>query len=282
MDNFELNEGDLSLGVEDTGNQVESHAPQTSEPELFTYTAAGKEIREDRDTVLKRASMGYHYAQNMQQLKQEREAWQQSVQEKENALREAEGRWSQYDQYSRENPEWANFVRNQWENRNSFNGQEGTQANMGDVPESIRQEMAEVRQFRDEFKGFMTDQQRQREDAALAGQIDTTIKEYSDIDFGYSNPETGQTLEQQVLTHMATNGINDFRAAFRDYYHDQLISRAVTKAKEDTSRQLQERQQQGYIAESDTPLHGVRNPSNIKSKSYFDLVDEGIQELGIQ
>lgn len=275
MDNFELNESDLNIETTPDNSAGESQPS----PELFKYTAAGKEIEEDRDTVLKRASMGYDYAQKMQSFKQERSTFEQQMAEREAKIRDSENRWSAYDTYSKENPDWAEHVRQSWENRNSF-GQSTDSTQMQGLTPELQREMSELRQFKDEFKGFMDSQKREREDAFLNESIDSTRKEYPDIDFSYSDPETGKTLEYKVLEHMQAHGLNNFRAAFRDFYHDQLLARAVTKAKEDTGKQLQERQQKGYITESDTPIGGIQQATNLKNKSYFELVEEGYNELG--
>lgn len=278
MDNFELNTDDLNVepteGQSFTEPQATEQAPAA---EMFKYTAAGKEIEEDRETILKRASMGYHYAQNMQNLKAQREAFEQERQQKEAAIRESESRWSEYDNYAKANPEWANFVRQQWENRTSFNGQTGTQGTVQGSPEL----QSKITQLENQVRGFMESQKREKEDAVLNDQISQTRADYSDIDFNYSDPESGKSLEFQVLEHMQAHGLHNFRAAFRDFYHDKLLARAVTKAKEETGKQLQERQQQGYVTESDTPTQGLQSPAGVKSKSYQDLIAEGMQELGL-
>lgn len=223
--------------------------------------------------------MGYHYAQNMAELKAQR----QELEKKEAWVKEAEGKWSHYDSYASQNPQWADFVRQQWENRSALNGNQ-TQMPQSDTtglsPE-LQREFAELRSFKDEFKGFMNAQRQEREDAALNNQIDETRKLYPDIDFSYSDPSTGQTLEQQILQHCQTHGINNFKSGFRDFYHDKLMARAVTRAKEETAKTLQQRQQQGYIAEGNTPFQGLKNPNSVRGKSYYDLIDEGIEELGL-
>jgi len=280
MDEYNLNNVDLNAeGTTETVNTdvapSQNIAPTTSE--MFKYTADGREVEEDRETVLKRASQGYHYAQNMQQLKTDRATFEQTIGEKEAKLRESEGRWSKYDDYARENPDWATHVNSAWENRASFNGQEGTQGNLS--PE-MQKEMSELRQFKDEFRGFLDTQKREREDMELNTQVEGTQKEYPDIDFKYSNPESGKSLEFQVYEHMQAKGLNDFKAGFRDFYHEQLLARAVTKAKEDTAKTLQDRNQQGYIGQSDTSF-GLNKPTSLRNKSYDALIDEGISELNI-
>lgn len=281
LDNFGLEDGDLASGDTSTETPQENTQQTEAPAQTFKYTASGKEVEEDLNTILKRASQGYHYAQNMQQFNQQKQAFESERQRKEAEIRELEGKWSQYDQYAKENPEWAEYVRTQWEQRQlGLNGQQSTQTDSNVSPQ-LANEIAELRRFRDEFKGFMADQKREREDLELNGQIDQTRKEYSDIDFSHSDPETGKSLEFKVLEHMQAHGLNNFRAAFRDFYHDQLLARAVTKAKEDTATTLQERQQKGFIAESDTPFTGLKQATSIKNKSYFDLIDEGIQEFGL-
>jgi hypothetical protein len=280
-DGYELSENDLNEG----GNAFEGATPgpgdgqaaasnvPDNQPTLHKYTAAGKEIEEPLDVVLKRASQGYHYAQNMQGLKKEREEFEKTVADREAQIRDMEQKWSPYENYAKENPDWAKHVQESWQNRTGFNGQQnGTQAGDFVLPEHVRQELDELRGFKDEFRGFQQSLRQEKEDLALKQQIDTVVKEYPDIDFSRTDPETGESLEFKVIEHAQANGIRNFRAAFRDFYHSELHNRAVTKAKEEAAKTIQERNREGFVGESLSTAKGLQTPQNLKNKSYFDLV----------
>jgi len=276
-----------SSGVPGAGQgEIDPGSANTdAEKQFFKYTANGREVNEDIDTILKRASQGYNYAQNISQLKADREAFDKTVSEREAQVREAEGRWSPYEQYAKENPDWADHVRSQYENRYNFNGQQQnsqidpnqTDANLSP---QLRQEISELRQFRDEFKSYQSSQKQQQEDLELNSQIESTKKSYEDFDFGYSDPNTGETVEHQVLRHMQTHGLNNFQAAFRDLFHTQILDKATTKAKETAMKEIQERNKKGFISESDKSQFSNLNNNNKASnfKNYHEAIDAYINE----
>ena len=280
---YELSENDLNIGTGDgdSGNAGLSTEPQPSETnttqqvQMFKYPANGREIEEPLDVILKRASQGYNYAQHMEGFKRQ----QTELEQKRLQVEEQEKRWREYDEYARSNPEWANHVRNAWENRTSFNSNEQTGVNQN-LPPEIVAELNELKQFRNEFKTHQENLKREREDLALNEQIESVRKEYPDIDLSYTDPESGKSLEWQIIEHAQANGISNFKSAFRDFYHDKLMSRAVTKAKEDAAKELQTRQQKGFIAQSDTPMLKNSSGRSTRNMSYFDLAIEGGKEMG--
>lgn len=277
---YDIDTNDLNISSEGNTGDV-STPPAESQPApspTFKYTASGREIEEPIDTILKRASMGYNYAQHMEQFKRQQSEFETQRQQ----VDEQAKRWREYDDFARQNPDWANHVRQAWENRNAFNSnqQQEQSVNNLQLPPEIAQELNELKQFKQEWRTQQETLKREREDMMLNEQIDAVRKEYPDIDLSMSDPSTGKSLEWQILEHAQGNGISNFKSAFRDFYHDKLLSRAVTRAKEESARSLQERQQKGFIATSDSPQmrHEARDH---RSMSYFDLVAEGAKELGI-
>lgn len=277
---------DYDISINDL-NEVENTSVDNTTPvndnvvsqqptQTFKYTASGREVEEPIDTILKRASMGYNYAQHMEDFKRQQTEFEKQRQQ----VDEQAKRWREYDDFARTNPQWADHVRQAWENRNAFNPNgQSTQENQFNLPPEIAQELNELKAFRQEYKTHQENLRREREDMLLNEQIDAVRKEYPDIDLSITDPATGKSLEWQILEHAQANGISNFKSAFRDFYHDQLLSRAVTKAKDESARALQERQQKGFIATSDSPQmrHEARDH---RSMSYFDLVAEGAKELG--
>jgi pyruvate ferredoxin oxidoreductase gamma subunit len=101
---------------------------------------------------------------------------------------------------------------------------------------------------------------------------------YKDVDFGYTDPVTGKSLEFQVFEHANLNGINSFQAAFRDFYHDQLMASAQTSAKENTAKAIQERNKSGFLgnvsaAKPSTPSH--------KNMNYDELLEAAAKDTDI-
>jgi len=287
-ENYGISESDFAITDQPSENEdqpikaSEISGDENSE-RLFTYTASGKQVEEPLETVLKRASMGYNYAQHMNEFKSQRAAWEESTREKEARIRELEQKWSPYESYAKENPEWAEHVRSSWENRTGggFNGQQSPQSTPEQVlPQHVRQELDELRSFRDEFKGFRDSMRQQNEDHALKQDIDSTVSEYKNFDFSRSDPETGKTLEYKILEHMQRNGINSFKAAFRDLMFDEIVGKEAMKAKEEAANAIKQRNQEGFVAESKEPAFKFSG-GQPKARSYFDLVEEGGRELGM-
>ena len=125
----------------------------------------------------------------------------------------------------------------------------------------------------------------QSEDQTLAKDIESIRKSFSNIDFDTPD-ENGKSLETKILEHAMGMGLDGskpghFRAAFRDYYHDQLVSLEREKGKELVSKEVQKRTKLGILGESPKPTKGLKVAENVRDKSYEDLVREAREELGI-
>jgi len=269
---------DAPQGVEgQSGEAIPSITPDpTPAPQVFEYQASGKTISEDLDTILKRASQGYNYAQHVAEHKasvdafnQERDQYQQKY-----------GTWKQYDEYANQNPSWADHVKTQWELRDSFGQPQSDLSNQTNPSESIH---PEIRQFMDQYKFEKQTQQQQAEDAALNEQIKNVQEQFPEFDLSYSNPETGMTVEMQVIEHAKAHGINSFKAAFKDLMFDQIVNKRITSAKEAAAKELAERTKKGFISTSDTSLTGLGLPKiqNRQNGSLQDRLFRGAAELGI-
>ena len=277
---FELSENDIpdvsTQPMEgQTGDNVNSSIPETpTEPQLYEYQAAGKTVSEDLDTILKRASQGYHYAQLVNEHKSKVEAFQSERDQHLSNL----GTWKQYDDYAKQNPEWADFVKSQWEQRTSYGQPLNDQRHQQSGSSMIH---PEVKAFMDEYRSNQEIARQQSEDAALNEQISSVQKEFPEFDLNYSDPSTGISLEMQVIEHAKANGINSFKAAFKDMLMDQIISKRVTSAKEAAVKELSERTKQGFISKSDTSFDNLGSKTFKSSGSLHDDLIQGAIELGI-
>lgn len=278
LDVSDIPEFDQSGDSGEAAQTVTNDAPKADaqpQAQTYKYTANGKEISEDIDTILQRASMGYNYAQHMNQLKADKEAFESERQ----SIYSSRDKWEQYDKYATENPDWAEFVKNQWENRlsNVEQNAEGKSA----LDPSIKAELDQLKAFKAKVEDNFRLQEEAKEDAILQKQFDEIAKDYPDYDLKHTDPKTGMSLEMQILEHARINGIHSVKAAFRDLMHDDLVSKAITKAKEQTAKDLAARSKQGFLAESNQPLLKRNLSTRSKGSSYFDDVMLGAQELGI-
>lgn len=287
---------DINSGAFETAPTESSPTPtnvinqQQFDPNLnIPYKANGREITEPLSTVIQRASMGYNYAQLMQQHKQ-REA---ELEAQRAQVLEQQKKWQDYDNYASQNPEWADFVRSQWENRfgqqqqnNAFqqsNAFQNDQQSTANLPPQVASELAELRSFMNQYKQERQNQILAEQDAALNQEIETVSKEFPDIDLRATDPMTGESLEQQILRHAHTNGISTFRAAFRDMMFDKLLARGQTQAKEVVAKQIQQQVKNGFIGQSSHSMASQNSQSgvNLSKHSYHSLMDIAASELGL-
>jgi hypothetical protein len=89
--------------------------------------------------------------------------------------------------------------------------------------------------------------------------------------------DKGLVLADRIISHASTNGINNFRAAARDFLFNDLVKRQELKAKEDKAKTIQTQTKSGVVKKP--KASGLKPPSDI-SKSYDALMAEGFAELG--
>jgi hypothetical protein len=245
------------------------------------FTANGKPVKGTREQILQWASMGYNYPQKAAELNKAQMEWQRKQQETEAQWKEREQKWAPYkevDQYAAKNPDWWTQVQSAFKERVA-----GAQSN----PEvaQIKQEFQELKSWIEQQKNEKQTQATEAQDKALASDIESIRKQYTNIDFDTPDSE-GVNLEMKVLKHAMEMGLDGskpghFKAAFRDYYHDDLVSRAREEAKANVSKDIQKRSKLGILGESSKPTKGLKGAEGVKNKSYDQLMREGLEELGI-
>jgi hypothetical protein len=152
------------------------------------------------------------------------------------------------------------------------------------IPEiqALKSELAELKQFRDEYTSEKSASRMENEDKVLSQEVDSIRKQFPNIDFDTPD-ENGKSLEMKVLDHAQSMGLDGskpghFRSAFRDFYHDQLISRAKDEGKETVSKTIQKQTKLGLLGETSKPTRGLKVAENVKNKSYEALLQEAIEE----
>ncbi len=243
--------------------ELNEAAPPTPIQE-FEYSANGKIIKEPIDAILKRASQGYNYAQHMAELKQKSE----EVENRYKSAVELEQKYGEIDKFAQDNPEWNDHLHKTWESRFDILG--------GQAQPQQQQNFQIPAQFQEEFnamKDFVENIKAERADAAYGSAIGKVKDAYPDIDFSATDPNSGKTLEQQVLDYATENSIGKFEPAFKAYYHDQLIDRARNQAKEQMAGDLKQRAKAGLLGISHAPNQSTEMdyPPNFKSMSESEL-----------
>lgn len=254
---------------------------------VIPYKANGKDLQEPLSTVIQRASMGYNYAQLVQQHKAEQAA----LEAQKAQIQEQAQKWQQYDEFANSNPQWAEYVRSQWESRFNFGnnqnqgmdtfGSQQAQQQAG-IPPEVSNKLREMESFIGQYRQEQQARMQAEQDAELASEISTIQNQYPDIDLKATDPMTGESVEQQVLRHAQTYGISNFRAAFRDFMFDKLQARGQTQAKETVARQMQQQHKNGILGQSNSPMLQTDGGNvNVRNQSYHSLMDMAAKELGL-
>ena len=253
-----------------------------SDDELFghklKYKAGGKEVEEDLQTILKRASQGYHYAQQMAELKKQQEEFNPKI-EQAQTLEEKYGR---FETYAKENPDWYNHWEKAWNERGQQSlATEGEADPSSDIEARINAILEDKLKTVNEFAQSVEDQKKQAEvqaqDRVLEKEIGDIREQYKDIDFDSTDPEDGKSLEYKVLEFQISNGLPSFEKAFKAFYHDNLVQRQVMKEKEAWVKEQQANAKKGIV---EGQLTQQKTP-DFSNSSYDQITDYAIKSLGL-
>jgi hypothetical protein len=226
----------------------------------FAFTARGKEVSpKDLDQLKGYASKGYDYAQLIADHKTKEEAFQQ----KQTEFEEKSKLYQDIDSYANQNPDWWNHVNEQFQNRANLQAAPPEQGEQQVNPEieELKGQISEFKAFKDQLVREQETMKQQKEDQALKQEI--------------------QSIQDHYLEHAQKIGTDSFRAAFRDFYHENLLKQAETRGKETVSKEIQRNKQLGLLGESPAPLQKLKQETNPKNLSYDELEKQAMAELGI-
>lgn len=239
------------------------------------FTWNGKQIKAPLDRAKQWAQQGYDYAQKMAEFNRRQE----EIAQKEAWAKTAEDRYKPIDEYVQQNPQFWDFVTQQWQQQQlQAQGQGGLDPS-NPVVQKLLSEINDVKQFKQTLEQERQTQQRVQEDQQLDGEIKSIREQYKDLDFDAPQAD-GTSLEQRVLKHAIDNGIKSFKTAFRDLLHDELLKKAEERGKEAITKDIQKRNKTGLLGVSPTPRKGVNHAEDIKTKSYDRLLEEALSEIG--
>jgi hypothetical protein len=226
----------------------------------------GKQIIVDDEEKLKQyARQGYHYAQEMQRIRE---------------LEKNYKPYAEVDAYAKKDPDWWSHVNQSYLDRQKA-------AQQPQVPQSSNPDdlKSEVLQLREQFNQMMqqtqqreTAEKQMREEQELNASIESMRKQYPHIDLNSMGPD-GRTLERQILEFAAQNGIQKFDVAFRAFNFDVAQKVAEAKAREAVVKDAKTKVRDGFLGQSSTPKSGIVASTNIRAKSYDDLAREALDEL---
>lgn len=256
---------------------IQKEAPKTEAQQIaeLAFNWNGKQIKVPfgDPKATQWLSQGYDYAQKMQAFKLEQAHFQQQ----QKMIADLEAKYKPVEEYYSQNPDRWQYVNQQYEALK--NGMDPSNP-IAQKIQNLESKLTQYDQFIQNQQNEKIFQQRQQEDQALDGEVRSIQDQFKDLDWGTPDAN-GKTLETRVLEHAHQNGIKSFRAAFRDLNHDHLLKLAEERAKENVVKEQQKKTKLGLLGQSPTPKKGITNAENIKTKSYDDLIAEGMAEYGL-
>jgi hypothetical protein len=271
------NETNIEAKTPEAGTPTSQPESTEKEPQMFEYDAAGKRIKEPLEMVLKRASMGYDYAQRMEQIKKQSAEFE-TIKQQNAEL----SKWSEYDKFAKENPKWAEHVKDMWEKRQTMSDpnidpSDPVIGKLSALEQMLNSKLSEFGTKFQTYDQWIASQQTAQEDQTFSKEIAGVRSSYPDVDFD-GRDEMGKSLEMQVLEHMRDNNIPSFRAGFRDFYHDKLLESAKLKAKDQVASSVQKNHKQGILHGSTQPAQASTS-LNYSRMSYDDLAEMAKKEM---
>jgi len=266
---------------ETSGSQAPAtSAPKTPEPfQGLEFDAAGKRVQVPfADPRVKQwVAQGYDYAQRMAAFKQEQQAWE--------AQRQGYSKYAEIDQFVKSDPrgkDWLEHVNRAWEQREQLLANGQLDPVKATVEQLVQERLAPFQKDLEARQAAEREAKIQHENEALDQEIKSIRDQFADLDWDAPGQD-GLSLELRVLKHANQNGINSFRAAFRDLMADDLVKRAEARGKEAAAKEIQATKRQGLLGQTRAPTKGeLQTAADRRGKSLRDLTREGLDELGIQ
>jgi hypothetical protein len=240
------------------------------------YMASGKEVEESLDTIINtRAPYGYHAAQRLEEANKKF----QEAEQRFKTSQEMEQRWKQFDDYAKQNPAWMEHVNKSWQERENLNVDPSDP--LAQRFSTYDNKIGTVESKVDQLLGHFQKQEQAKQDQEYMGQVESVKKAYPDIDFAAAD-EQGRSLEYRILEHASKKNITSagFETAFRDYYHDKLITLERAKAKEEAVKELQDQRKKGILGKSQAPQKTF-SPADVSRMTSDDIRNAALNDASI-
>jgi len=253
--------------------------PVATQAQELAFTVGGKEIKidlaKDRDKLIRWAQQGYEAPNKLGEYNKKIQTYEKQISEwktKEALIKEYQEKYEPVDKYIKENPQWWNTVQAQLQQAQNQNKP------IDPIVNQLIEKVTGLEKIAQTYQERAQAQQMQTEDAEYMKEFEAVAKQYPEIDL-QTPDEQGESLEFKVLRYAQENGIKKFTTAFRDFNHDKLVSLAEQKAKEKIMNDKVSKTKLGILGISSTPT--PRKSETVRNKSYNDLANEALAELGL-
>lgn len=217
----------------------------------------GKKIVPDSPDKIKTwMSQGYNYSQRMGELNKTHAQRMAEAEARERQAQEIESRFKPYleiDEFAKQNKDWWEHVQQSYQKRE----QHGIDPAIAQVIAPIQEKLSAFDQFLQKQEQERIEAEYQKQDQALDAEIESIRKAHPNIDLS-ARDETGETLERRVMLHARELGTSSFRAAFRDYFHDQLVTQGQADKKLQAVRGAQAEAKAGILGRTPAPTKELK------------------------
>lgn len=263
--------------IEAPSNEPIQEAQPQPQVEEWDLTVGGKQIKAKREQLIQWAQQGYSAPTKISQLTKEIESWKQKHSQLEPEYKRYKEQFAPIDDYVKQKPEFWDHVLKSWEQREQlFNDQANP---LAQEVSALRTQLQDLVQYKNQIEDERKNARITQEDQQYHTVLTEIKKQYPKVDFDTPD-EDGKTLEYKVLEHAEKEGIRNFKTAFRDYYHDELTKIAAEQAKENLTKEKVKNTKLGILGVTNAPAK--KTTSDHRGKSYDDLADEALRELGLR
>lgn len=256
-----------------------------SGPQPVEVVHKGEKLNIPVDKQVPLMQMGLDYSLKMRQLNQERADFEKTK----GTTSESERYYGEIDRVAKANPKWWQHVQAEYA---KFTGNGGnvtddpSESQHQAVSPELRAALSKITELEGKLNGYLDksskaaeQQQHEAEDRELDTQIAAFSKEHPEFDWMTADAKSGLVLADRIVVHAQENGINNFRAAARDYLHKELIARAEVRVKDSLADQIRNATKKGVVNTTKKPS-GLTAPKDVHTRDYGDLMREGLAELG--
>ncbi len=272
MARIDAPEPEMPMSAPETAQEPEAAAKSEAPaaPQEFEYEFSGRKIKEPIDMILKRAGMGYDYAQKMEAFKREQAAYKQQLEEKYKPY----DKYKTIDEYVQKDPDWWAHVEQSYQDRLA-----SEDPTVKRVKSILDEELRPVKEMLSQKEQEAQQAKITEEDTRLTQDIKSIREKYSDLDFDTPDAE-GKSLEAKVLEHGAKHNYPSFKAAFVDFYHDQLEKMWESRGREAVGKEAQKRQKLG-LSGTQTPKQKPTEAYDHRGKSMNQILQDVLEIEGI-
>jgi len=248
------------------------------------YKANGKMVRESLEQALQRSSQGYNYAQLVNEFGQKEPSYKKQIEELTGKVTGL-SKWEQFDKYALENPKWAEYVSNMWDNKAQYSNpdldpDDPVTKKIAEMEKRLESVSNQYGEKLSKFDKIVSDQETAKMEAGFDNHIKSTVEKYSMFDFDKKD-ESGKDVKTYVMEHMVAKNIPEFDVAFLHLYHDQIVESREQSMLEKHAKQTQKRTKEGFIGKSSTPGYANGNISNVSSMGWNEISELAKKEMGL-